>query len=141
MIRNQYFFYIHSLGCNTPIQFSFLQSWDICAAAEPIMLSLLCEDSYTIKILLKKTLKRTITSQRSIMKASLSAQQQQFQSQVRPNYNLQSFNSGNNGKKDGNNGPHPSEFSSSLWYEQLIVVGIIGKLDFPFRNERNHQPR
>ena len=141
MIRKQYFFHIHSLCCNTPIQFSFLQSWDICAAAEPIMLSLLCEDSYTIKILLKKTLKRTITSQRSIMKASLSAQQQQFQSQVTPNCNLQSFNIGNNGKKYGNNGPHPSEFSSSLWYEQLIVVGIIGKLDFLFRNERNHQLR
>ena len=54
MIRNQYLFYIHSLGCNTPIQFSFLQSWDICAAAEPIMLSLLCKDSYAIKILQKK---------------------------------------------------------------------------------------
>ena len=54
MIRKQYFFHIHSLGCNTPIQFSFLQSWDICAAAEPIMLSLLCKDSYAIKILQKK---------------------------------------------------------------------------------------
>ena len=49
MIRNQYLIYIHSLSCNTPNQFSFLQSWDICAAAEPIMLSLLCEDSYAIK--------------------------------------------------------------------------------------------
>ena len=54
MICKQYFFHIHSLCCNTPIQFSFLQSWDICAAAEPIMLSLLCEDSYAIKILQKK---------------------------------------------------------------------------------------
>ena len=54
MIRKQYFFHIHSLCCNTPIQFSFLQSWDICAAAEPIMLSLLCEDSYAIKILQKR---------------------------------------------------------------------------------------
>ena len=53
MIRKQYFFHIHSLGCNTPIQFSFLQCWDICAAAEIIMLSLLCEDSYAIKILQK----------------------------------------------------------------------------------------
>ena len=42
--------------CNTPIQFSFLQSWHICAAAEPIMLSLLCEDSYAIKILQKKVI-------------------------------------------------------------------------------------
>ena len=55
MIRNQYLIYIHSLSCNTPNQFSFLQSWDICAAAEPIMLSLLCEDSYAIKILQKKS--------------------------------------------------------------------------------------
>ena len=54
MIRKQYFFHIHSLGCNTPIQFSFLQSWDICAAAEPTMLSLLCEDSYAIKNITKK---------------------------------------------------------------------------------------
>ena len=49
MIRNQYLIYIHSFSCNTSNQFSFLQSWDICAAAEPIMLSLLCEDSYAIK--------------------------------------------------------------------------------------------
>ena len=54
MIRNQYLIYIHSLGCNTPNQFSFLQSWDICAAAEPIVLSLLCEDTYAIKYYTKK---------------------------------------------------------------------------------------
>ena len=54
MIRKEYFFHIHSPCCNTPIQLSFLQSWDTCAAAVPIMLPLLCEDSYAINILQKK---------------------------------------------------------------------------------------
>ena len=54
IIRNQYLIYIHSFSCNTSNQFSFLQSWNICAPAEPIMLSLLCEDSYAMKYYKKK---------------------------------------------------------------------------------------
>ena len=56
MIRKQYFLHIHSFCCNTTIQFSFFQSWDTCAAAETIMLPLLCEDSYAINRLQKKPL-------------------------------------------------------------------------------------
>ena len=54
MIRKQYFLHINSTCCYTIIQFSFFQSWDTCAAAETIMLTLLCEDSYAINRLQKK---------------------------------------------------------------------------------------